>query len=90
MIFDYQKELDKLKAMSKDEFMELIGEVQHIKGFSSYYIPKWEVLDTYFTTEEREVVLDGNIAAEKKHEPLFTRLIDIQDCYSEAGNFLFS
>lgn len=87
--FDYSLELAKLKSLSSQEFMALIQEVQHVKHFSSYYLPKWEVVETYFTKEEYELATNTE-QIQDDDDCHWLKLVNIQDCFSEAGNYHYS
>ena len=89
--FNYDQELAKLKDLSKEEFMKLIREVQTVKGFSSYYIVKWEVMQQYLTVSEWEAATKVTMDLEDEFQfNSWLKLISVDECFNEAGNFLFS
>lgn len=92
--FDYALELTKLKSLSRQEFMALIQEVRHTIPLSSSYIPKSVVIKNYMTNAEYKVAthLDRNLDNDFELDNDFAvdcwqRLMNIQDCFTEAGNY---
>lgn len=89
--FNYEQELIKLKSLSQQEFLKKIELIQHVKGFSSYYIPTLDVLHSYMTECEytNAVKVDMNLDDEYQFNS-WLKMLEIEDCFSEAGNYHFS